>query len=133
MIGAADHELVATFEACREPEGGFHHRDHVRVAWVYLRQGSLAEALDRLTTRLRAFAVAQGKPELYHATITWAFVFLIHERLGDPTETWEGFAARNPELLSWKPSLLDRYYSAEKLQSNAARAAFLLPDRCAGA
>ena len=111
--------------------GGFHHRDHVRLCWIYLRQGSPLEVLARLAKNLKAFARAQGMPDLYHETITWAYVFLVHERMGAPDENWERFAARTPELLSWKPSLLDRYYTASTLDSDGARASFVLPDRLA--
>lgn len=76
-----DRELVNAFEAGSVPGGGFHHEQHVRVAWYYLRQHSLLEALERFQTNLRAFAQAQGKPDLYHETITTAYVLLINERI----------------------------------------------------
>ena len=61
------------FEAGDEPPGGFHHREHVRVAWYYLTQAPLPEALVRFSNALRRFALARGKPGLYHETITTAF------------------------------------------------------------
>ncbi len=71
-------------------------------------------------------------PGLYHATITGAYIALIAEHQHDtPAETWDAFAAAHPGLLTWKPGVLDRYYSAERLWSDAARAQFLLPDRLA--
>jgi hypothetical protein len=130
-----DSELVNAFEAGRVPEGGFHHAQHVRVAWYYLRHRPLLEALERFQTRLQAFALAQGKPNLYHETITTAYVLLINERLqvdgagGD----WEAFASKNGDLLTWKPSILDRYYRAETLWSDRARRTFVMPDRLDGA
>ena len=42
---------------------------------------------------------------------------------------WEDFAAANPDLLTWRPSVLDRYYTSETLGSDLAREVFLLPDR----
>jgi hypothetical protein len=35
-------------------------------------------------------------------------------------QTWTEFAAAHPELLAWKPSILDRYYSEELLRSDLA-------------
>lgn len=131
MLTADDLRFVEQFEACRVPAGGFGHRDHVRLCWIYLQQTGPVEVLEQLGRGLQAFAAAQGKPGLYHATITWAFTFLIHERLGGRGETWERFAQRNAELFAWKPSLLDRYYTPETLASATARAAFVLPDRLA--
>jgi hypothetical protein len=80
---------------------------------------------------LKRFAAFNGHPGLYHETITWAFLFLIHERMadGEESETWEAFAARNQDLLTWKPSALDRYYDPETLQSERARRLFVLPRR----
>ena len=42
---------------------------------------------------------------------------------------WEEFASANPDLLTWRPSVLDRYYTPETLGSELARSVFLLPDR----
>ena len=120
-----DAQLIAAFESATLDE--FHHRDHVRAAWCYLRESPLLVALERFTTALKRFAAAHGKPELYHETITWAYVFLIHERMR-AGEDWEAFAARNRDLFSWKPSVLDRYYSAETLWSDRARNRFVWPD-----
>lgn len=130
-----DRELVNAFEAGTVPDGGFHHAQHVRVAWYYLRHHPLFEALERFQTRLRAFALAQGKPDLYHETITTAYVLLINERLhenGAGDDDWEAFAARNGDLLSWKPSILERYYRDETLASDRARRTFVMPDRLDG-
>lgn len=126
-----DEELLAAFERGVEPEGGFHHAQHVRVAWLYLRSLALPEALARFTSKLRAFAAAQGSPGLYHETITVAFMLVIAERAGDPEapSTWDAFAARNPDLLAWKPSVLDRYYRNETLWSDRAKRGFVMPDR----
>jgi hypothetical protein len=132
--GMTDDELlVRTFEAGDEPPGGFHHREHVRVAWWYLRQHSCVEALTRFSTALRRFAIARGKPDLYHETITTAFVLIINERLYglESNATWSQFAEQNPDLLTWRPSVLERYYLAETLASERARRTFVLPDRLA--
>ena len=124
-----DREFLEAFETCALPTDRFHHRDHVRVAWLYLRQGSLMEALERCVTGLRRFAAHHGKPGLYHETITWGFMLLIHERQQRcPTASWERFAEVNADLLTWRPSALDRYYRPETLQSEFARRVFVLPD-----
>ena len=126
-----DDELIACFEAGEVPPGGFHHREHVRVAWWYLCCEPLPSALERFRTGLRDFAEKQGAPGLYHETITTAYVLLIDERLQafGRDGSWQGFAAANPDLCAWKPSILERYYSPETLASDAARAMFVAPDR----
>jgi hypothetical protein len=127
-----DHDFVTAFEACALPNEGFHHRDHVRLAWLYLQEMSPAAALVRFTEGLQRFATAHGKPGLYHETITWAYLLLIRERMaraadGNTAETFEAFAAANPDLLTWKPSILTSYYSAETLGSELARRVFVMP------
>jgi hypothetical protein len=124
-----DEEFVRDFESCTLANSAFHHRDHVRLAWIYLRRHPALAALARFTESLQRFATFNGHPGLYHETITWAYLFLIHERMADApeTETFEVFAARNPDLLSWSPSILDCYYDPETLRSERARRVFVLP------
>jgi hypothetical protein len=129
---SADDDLLTAFEAGREPDGGFHHREHLRVAWLYLRRDPWPVALGRFAEGLKRFATAQGKPGLYHETVTVAYFLLIHERMAEASEsTFDAFAARHPELLGWKPSILDRYYDAATLGSERARRVFVMPDRLA--
>jgi hypothetical protein len=56
---------------------------------------------------------------------------LVHERqTATGAEDWPAFAARNGDLLAWKPSVLEsRYYREETLWSARARETFVLPDR----
>ena len=80
---------------------------------------------------LARFAAAHGKPNLYHETITWAFLLLIRERMArtECQETWPEFAASNGDLLSWEDNVLKKYYRTETLGSELARTTFLFPDR----
>lgn len=125
-----DEDLMRAFEAGHSTAEGFHHAQHVRVAWNYLRVYPLPEALGRFSAALRKFAVAQGAPNLYHETITVAYVLLINERLDQTGRdaAWDVFAASHPDLLQWKPSVLDRYYDRETLSSERARRVFVMPD-----
>jgi len=43
-----DGEFLAALEDCTLPESAFHHVDHVRAAYLYLRNGGFAEAIARL-------------------------------------------------------------------------------------
>jgi hypothetical protein len=123
-------DLVDSFERCAMPNEGFHHRDHIYVLWNYLREMPLLQALERFSTALRRFATHHGKTMLYHETITWAYAALIHERMQhDPAASWEDFCRANADLFSWRPSILERYYQPETLNSELARRVFVLPDR----
>ena len=127
-----DHEFADAFERCAVPADSFHHRDHVRLAWVYLRDLPLLDALTRFTSSLKRFAAFNGHPELYHETITWAYLLLIHERMQrEPSPDFETFAAGNVDLFAWKPSILERYYDRATLDSQLARRTFLMPSAIA--
>ena len=75
-----DEEFIERFENCTLPAAGFHHPDHVRVVWLYLRRYPVLETLNRFSESLKRFAAANGKANLYHETITWAYVLLVNER-----------------------------------------------------
>jgi len=128
-----DAELLRRFEDATLPASAFHHRDHVRVAWLYLKAEPPLAALARFDAGLKRFAAAHGATGLYHETITWAYLLLLRERMerNGAGATWAEFAAQNPDLLTWKPSVLDRYYRPETLASELARRVFVLPDRAA--
>jgi hypothetical protein len=128
-----DAAFVEAFERGALSESAFRHRDHVRLAWLYLERLPPAEALARFGAGLRRFAASVGKSGLYHETITWAYLLLIRERRerGGAAQSWSEFAAANPDLLAWKPSILETYYRDETLRSELARRVFVLPDRLA--
>jgi len=126
-----DAEFIQQFEACNLPAECFHHRDHVKLAWLYLQRHSLLEALAKFSEGIKRFTAAQGKTNLYHETITWAYVFLIHERMkrAEGKQSWEEFAAANPDLLNWQTSILKSLYREETLRSELARKIFVLPNK----
>ena len=126
-----DHDLIEQFELGTLPNGSFHHREHVRVAFLYLSKYPVLEALLVFSKALQKFAATHGKPQLYHETITWAYIFLIRERMAraGKKQDWEEFARNNIDLLTWKDGLLSQYYLEETLRSDLARAAFILPDK----
>lgn len=124
-------ELIQQFEGGKTPAATFHHADHVRLAFEYLCRYSALEALRRFSAGLQRFAAAQGKAQLYHETITWAYLLLIRERLARTggAQGWEEFAERNADLFVWKGGVLDSLYRRDTLDSDLARHTFVLPDR----
>jgi hypothetical protein len=135
----SNRDLVAEFEQGRTP-GDFHHADHVRVAFAYVSEFPLLDAMAKFSAALQRFALSKGKPQLYHQTITWAYLVLIHERIARagslrPSsvapnfESWEEFSEHNRDLLVGKGGILERYYSRATLESDLARRVFVLPDR----
>lgn len=131
LIEAGEAEFICRFESCELPAADFPHREHVRLAWLYLRLHSAPAALERFSTSLRRFATFNGKPDLYHETITWAYILLINERTARAgrAQGWEEFAASNADLLDWANSVLKIYYTEDTLGSEIAKQVFVFPDR----
>jgi hypothetical protein len=136
-----NQEFIHSFETDTLPQDSFHHADHIRLAYAYLSEYPVLQALDRFATALKRYAAARGKSQLYHETITHAYFFLIHERMARtaaencstenrPTKDWDDFASSNPDLFTWKNGILNRYYHQDTLESDLARTVFLLPDKC---
>jgi hypothetical protein len=126
-----DEEFIERFEACTLRNDSFHHRDHVRAVWLFLRRYPVLEALVRFSEGLKRFAAAHGKANLYHETITWVYVFLIHERMerDGRDQNWQEFMERNADLFDWTNSILKSYYRDETLRSELARKIFVFPDK----
>ena len=123
-----DAEFLKAFDTCRMDS--IDHQDHVRIAWIVLREKPLYEAIGWLAARFRRFAESKGKPEVYHETITWAFAVLINERIErcGKESRWPDFVAANPDLFRGR-AMLDDFYRDGTLGTDLARRTFVLPDR----
>ena len=122
-----DRAFVAALESCTLPADAFDHRAHVRLAWLYLSEEPLLEALPRFIASLKRYAGSLGASGKYHETITYAFTFLIHERMAEQTAaTFDEFAAAHHDLFG---PILEKYYEPETLASPLARSVFVLPTK----
>ncbi len=127
-----DQEIIDRFECGAVPETGFHHADHVRLAFAYLKIHPVLTALEKFSSALKQFAARHGKTELYNETITYCYIFLIAERIARFNREefeWGSFAEQNPDLLVWRNGILKRYYEEATLKSELARRVFILPDK----
>ena len=124
-----ERALTDAFEAGRLPDGDFTHADHARVSWELLRRYPLGRALEEVIRGIRTLAEQRGADGLYHATITTFYVLAIAERMGrgGGDDSFEAFAAANPDLLGPSRAFLLGYYPPEMLDSEGARERFVLP------
>jgi hypothetical protein len=129
----SNKDLIRRSEHDSIPGDSFHHADHVHLAFAYLSEFPVLQALEKFAAALKRFAIARGKTQLYSETITFAYFFLIHERMArSEGANWEAFSQLNPDLFVWKGGILSRYYSEETLKSDLARRIFVLPDHYLG-
>jgi len=124
----SDEDFLRAFEDLSFPAELFHHREHLRVAWLYLQSSDASRAAERMAGGIRRFANHHGATQKYHHTLTMAWMRLVASALVETPEksTFEQFMAAHPEL-SCK-NLLAHYYSKELLESAAAREAWVEPD-----
>jgi hypothetical protein len=96
-----DRELVRALERCEVPNAGFHHADHLRVAWVYLQEAPTVDAaLARMETTLRRFATAVGRAEKYSGAITAFWMYqLAAARAAQPDADFAAVLRAYPRLL----------------------------------
>ncbi len=81
---------------------------------------------------LKLYAHRHGKDGLYHETITFAFMLLIHERMQRAAENhavWEDFVRANADLIGNGKAFIRSLYKEQTLASDKARDTFLLPDK----
>jgi hypothetical protein len=107
--------------------GGFGHREHLELAWNYLRTYPIEEAELVMIAAIRNIARRSGAERKYHETITraWLQFTAVHmQRWG--AESFEEFIERNPDLLDGK--LIEHFYSRELIFGEPARAVWVDPD-----
>jgi len=127
-----DEKFLADFEACRWPLEQFHHREHIKLAYLYLHRFPLTEAIDRIRAAIMAYNAAHsppGEPATgYHETTTQAWMNLVYFTLCEygPAESADAFFENNPYLSQKKA--LRFFYSAELCASPQAKAKFVEPD-----
>jgi hypothetical protein len=130
--GASDEAFLRSFEDCTLPFAEWHHRAHIKVAYLYLRQSPLSDALEKIRTNIKRYNAATNTPENlergYHETMTQAWMRLVHFTLCEygPGTTAEEFLAAQEHLLNRRA--LRFFYSRERLISWQAKAEFVEPD-----
>jgi hypothetical protein len=123
-----DEEFVRAFLDRSLSPTGFHHRDHVRLAWLLVRQRDVEWATGTLTQGIRRLAAAYGQADKYHETLTRFWVRLVGhlEQARPDIADFEAFVAAFPHVLD--KELPYRHWRRDTLGSPTARAAWVDPD-----
>ena len=120
----SDDDFLSALHTCRLSTSEFRHADHLRLAWLHLQREPLEQALVNVRTGIQNFAAHHGVHDLYHETITVAWVRLLathHER------SFDEFLAGNENMLN--KDLLHRFWTPELLASERAKREWVEPDR----
>jgi hypothetical protein len=123
----SDSEFVEDFRSGRLSPAAFDHEAHLRAACLLLETQPFLEACISMRDGLRCIAQKAGKPDLYHETITVAFMAIVADKMSISDGGWRVLLANHPELSD--RDLLHSFYSKQSLDSTKARKTFVLPDR----
>ena len=124
--------FLAAFEAGTWPFDKWHHREHIRVAYLYLCRHPYETALEKMRSGIKALNIAHKVTERpdrgYHETMTLAWMRVTHQTLREfgRAASSEMFVETHAHLLS-KQALLS-YYTSERIMSAEARQQFVEPD-----
>lgn len=124
----SDKDFLAAFESCSLPNTVFHHADHIRLTWLYVRQFGEVAAAQRVIEGIQRYAAFNGAGKKFNYTQTRAWVRLVaHACEQSPAEaSFVEFAAAYAKLFD--KSALAAHYSKQLLESDAARSAWVNPD-----
>jgi hypothetical protein len=126
-VSAADDQFLAAFEAGQIANQDFHHRDHLRLAWIQVRRLGPGRASDTVATAIREFAGRHGHADRYHETITRFWVRVVGMGIDrHPTLAFDDLLASEPHLLD--KNLPYRHWSRERMGSDEARREWVDPD-----
>jgi hypothetical protein len=133
MTSATDDiEFKDRFEAGDFPPSDFRHRDHLRLAFVYLCECDVQSTNNQMRTALRNFLKCNNVPaDKYHETVTYSWVQAVKHFMeqAEPATSFEEFIAANERLLD--TDIMLSHYKRETLFSDEARTKFVQPDLAA--
>lgn len=123
-----DDEFVGAFHSGALPNERFHHRDHLRLAWILTRRLGADEAARAISAGIQRFAARHGHAAKYHETMTlfWARIVAHLVQSRPDIADFDTFLAAFPLLLD--KDLPYRHWRRETMFTPAARARWVEPD-----
>lgn len=121
-----DTKFLYQFENCTLAKNDFNHKNHLRVAWLYLSRDPLELAISNTTQGILRYATSLGAVGIYHETLTRFWILAVYHAMDIKDEGFEDFIEKNSILLD--KDLLKKYYSAELLASDLSRKQWVEPD-----
>jgi hypothetical protein len=112
-----DQSFIEAFESGTLPNAAFHHRDHVRLSWLYLRRDGPEAGSRTILDGIRHFAAAHGAADRFHVTLTLFWVKLVQHLLEafPAAATFDDLVAHFPRVLD--KSLVYQHYIPAHLSS----------------
>ncbi|NIS07892.1 MAG: hypothetical protein GWO07_03825, partial [Candidatus Dadabacteria bacterium] len=128
-ISQKDQEYFESFKAFKIKPEAFHHREHIRIAYILLAELSVEQAFITLKDDLLSFLdfIGAGKSK-YHETMTYAWLLAVNHFMNkcSPCSSSDEFIDSNKILLD--KDIMYTHYSRELIESDNARMIFVQPD-----
>jgi transketolase len=127
----SDEDFLTQFESAKWPLENWHHRQHIKIAYLYLRHYPFDQARARIREKIKAYNAAKQLSESllsgYHDTMTQAWMHLLYFALCEhgAAENADAFYELHPEL--WGKKTLRLFYS-KIFTTPEAKEKFVAPD-----
>jgi len=124
-----DITFRTAFEKGDIPPSEFHHRDHLRLAYVYLCEHETKPAFELFRRHVKKFLSDNGVPDdKYHETVTASWVQAVRHfmELCGSASSFEDMINHDNRLLDM--NIMLTHYREETLFSDIARREFVQPD-----
>jgi len=123
-----DQAFLHAFEKGTLSPWEFSHREHIRMAWLYLRAYDWDEGVSHIRSGIQQFAARLGATQKYHETMTVFWARVVQHMITEQPDidTFDDFLKTFPPILD--SHLIERHYSADLLRSPLARQQWVEPD-----
>ncbi|MDF0717273.1 hypothetical protein PY092_14005 [Muricauda sp. 334s03] len=124
-----DADFIKAFETGKFPPEQFHHKAHIKLAWIYLNLFDEETAISKTCEAIKNFDKLHGDGTKYHMTLTVAAVKVVHHfRQKSNAITFDEFVCEYPRLVTSFKELLFQHYGENVLADQKAKTAYLEPD-----
>ncbi|WP_075184843.1 hypothetical protein [Teredinibacter haidensis] len=128
-ISDIDKSFLSAFENSTLEVTAFHHREHVRLAYIELVLNDVNGALQKIRNGLLRLLEQNGiDKSQYHETLTFAWVRAIRHfmSLTENTKSSEDFVRQNKWLLD--KEVMFNHYSRALISQEKSRSEYVPPD-----
>ena len=96
-----DEEFLQQIEGCTLPKAEFTHRNHVRLAWLYLNDREAGDPDARIAATIERYATSIGASTKFDHALTMRWMRLVEAAIAaTPAESFDAFIDARPELLT---------------------------------
>ncbi len=128
-LDLSDGEFVTQFENLELDPTLFSHEAHLRLAWIYIKNHGLEEAVNKLCSGIKQFDEKFGDGTKFHVTLTVASTYVVnHFMEKSVSNNFQGLLQEFPRLRDNFMDLVYSHYSSRHLWNPQSRVQHFEPD-----